>query len=177
MEWLDRNSFDILFSMKDHIRSMSSRQLRWKESMTWTGSLIANLEVVYQRERHAVCTIMWTWLATMLVGLRLHRVVMWPMISWDFYLTLLPINDRLSRVGFDDKGSCLSYVLLCSTDRRYWWYLLLFCVFSEPPQGTSILGMLWRLSDVGCWFCTCNYQLPWVKRVTSTLIFSYVVIH
>ena len=60
MEWLDRNSFDILFSMKDHIRSMSSRQLRWKESMTWTGSLIANLEVVYWQERHAVRAIIWT---------------------------------------------------------------------------------------------------------------------
>ena len=82
------------------------------------------------------------------------RVFMWPMISWNFYLTLLLINDRSSQVGSDNQSCCLLYVLLCSTDRRYWWCLLLFCVFFKLPQGTSIFSMLQRLSDVSCWFCT-----------------------
>ena len=34
-------------------------------------------------------------------------------------LTLLPINDRSSQVGFDNQSSSLLYVLLRSTVRRY----------------------------------------------------------
>ena len=144
--WLDRSSSNVLFSIKDHIRSMSSRQLHWKEPMAWTGSLNANLEVVCWQERHADCAIIWTWLATVSVELRASSP---SHVTDDILelLTLLPINNRSSRVDFNNQSSIyyMSYYAqqLDATKRCLLWSR--GCAFL---QGVSMPGMLWRLSGV-----------------------------
>ena len=69
-----------------------------------------------------------------------------------WYLALLP-NWLTKTDRF--KDSCLFYFLLAERIKRYWNDICYFCVFCKSHQGVAMPGMLWKLSDVDCRFCTC----------------------